>query len=698
MAIGFVYEHLPFTSKETNEQKQNESDKYREFLAEAIADTAAILPRYGPIYAGALRATLLLRPTDSVTENVKSFASNFAEGAALKKVSALALPEGHLSSRYSQSLAFSAQGFAFGSVKSAFNKDTWFADDGSFSPGKASFRVISSGLFSAAVNVPLSHIGGKITGAVIDKTSASGLGAKSSLLAGSLVSGYGTGFLLGSTNAFVEGKSAADIFASGNEAGILSSLTGAAIVGASPLRFSAVELPAARDVVRVVARNSKGRPDEPSTSNHEFKVPMLSPERLLGLNRNRQPLSAEEVIAQSSKYELVTQPQRVLNEDLRLGTVPLFSERAYLYWTTSKESWQQRIYAGDSKMMGPMYVKHDYASELDAQLLAMKKNNASFPTEHHIEIRQAFLQTPDPSLIKRIDVRPDKNVFTLWHRRINRDPFMDILATARWKSGEISMNLRGKSANVNETADHEWAHLLEPKVPKERALFEAAAAIERKGYYVSDYSKKDSGENWAEHSASFLGNKFNFLDFVHGAPLRAVALSQGIARASQNSERILAGSTDGGLKNRIQYVQEEVLPGALKNLKSRMSSSDQLEATRATLMYGALAREDNLPMLNDAAAGSKFLRAAAYSALAARLNNDQFTARGYENVQTANKQKELNKFLSFHLNPDNKSYSRHYALEGLANHSSTTNLSAIIASEQKELRRFFGDALYLVLK
>lgn len=699
--LGFVGDRLPFVKSKETEQEKIESSQYREFLAEAVADTAAIIPRYGPITGGIVRAALLIRPGDSLSGNVKSFGGNFAEGVALKKISQLALPEGYLATKYNKSSAQLVQGFAFGAVKAGFNENSWYRDDGSFSVKEGTFKMASAGIFAGAVNIPLSFLAGKLTGAVVEATSSTGLGAKSSLVMASLASGYGTGFLLGSSNALLEGKTGGSLLAAGNDAGMLSALTGGVLAASSPIRFAAIEHPAARDLSRMVAFQSKGRNQEAETSNHEFKVPMLHPDQLRALSRERATVADRDLLSRSENYSLVTQAQRVSKEDVPLGSVPLFSERFYLNRLTNTENWLLRRYDLDHKQMGPLYVKHEYANELDARLAgAIKSSSTKVSSElsppHHTEIQQAFVQTPDPSLIRRIDVRPDKNIYTLWHRRLNRDPFMEILATAKASTGEIIMNVKSR-ANVTNTADHEWSHLLEPKAPKERALFEVAAALERKGYYVSDYAKKNSSENWAEHGAAFLGPKFGFLDFVHGAPLRAVSLTRGMARATSNAENLHPVATDKGLSNRIQYVQENVLPGALKNLESRMLSRDQVEASRAALMYGAIAEEQQLNLLHSHVLNNKFLRAAAYSALVARMHNDQYQPRGYENALNSSKQSELDKFLTYHLRPTNRSYSRNFAFEGILNQSAGSSLSPLIGSEQKELKRFFGDALYLVV-
>jgi hypothetical protein len=697
-ALSLIYESLPFTKREKSAEEERDSAKYREFLAEAVGDTAAIIPRYGAVAGGLVRASLLIRPSDSIVENLKSFGGNFAEGATLKKISQMAQPEGYLSTRYTGNFAQLTQGFSFGAAKATFNEDSWYREDGSLSFSRGAYQITSAGLFAGLLNVPLSFVGKKITGAVIDTSVVSGLGARSALVIGGVTSGYGTGFLMGSSNAFLEGKKGLELVSAGNDAGLVSAFTSAAISGLSPIRFSAIEQPSSNDLSRMVKFHSKGRNETPETADDAFRVQPFPRAERQGLSRHRPNLSDYELLKRAGVHQLVTEPQRVLKESTPLGSVPLFSDRAYLYWTTTKENWQQRVYNDALNRMGPMYIKRDYANELDAQLMSGSKVSPELRAAHYIEMQQAFLQTPDPSLIKRVDVRPDMNVHTLWHRRANLDPFMDIAATAKSRTGEITMNIRGKNDAMVPIVDHEWSHLLEPRVPKERALFEVAAALEKKGYYVSDYSKKNSGENWAEHSASFLGRNYDFLEFVHRAPLRAVALSQGMARAAENNVLNGAGATDAGLTNRIQYVQNKIKPAALQDLESRMMSRDQVEASRAVLMYGALAGEKQLDLLHHNTVNNKFLRAASYSALVARIHNDQFKPQGYENVSVANKARDLNKFVSFHLNPKNYSYSRAYAIDGLLNQSQGTNIAPMIGSEHEQLKKFFGDSLYLILK
>lgn len=591
---------------------------------------------------------------------------------------------------------FLVQGAAFSSSKTLFKNDTWFDEKGEFSLKKASFDTISSALYGGAVSIPTGYLSSKIAGVLIDKSSRLGAGLRTSLVISGTTSGYGTGFLLGSTTALIEGRTAPEILKAGNDAGLVSALSGAFIMSLSPLRHSAMEAAPAKELEALMKQGVARRNDDDAVFEARFLNLSNKLDKRLNM-ANRQELENAQVLERSANYELQTKPVHVLKEDVPLGSVPLFSHSAYLAWVTKKEPWQLRVYKNEKEGLGPLYIKHDYASELDSHVAGLTNKYSRAEKPHHVDLIDALAKVPDPSLIKQVEMRPDLNISTLWHRRANHDPFMNILANTNMKGKEISFSIKGKALGqegLQGLADHEWAHLLEAKTPRQRGLFEIASALESKGYYVSNYAKHNSSENWAEHSSSFLGSNFSFLEFVQNAPLRAVTLSRAMGRAVDNRQIQQPDSADPGLIQRLKFTEEKIMPKALGLLRLHMKSPDKAEAARAAMLFGALAPERQLALLNEAAAGSKFLRAAAFSSLVSRLDSNRYLQHGYERTLVSSGQNELKGLLFHHLSPANGSYSRNYAISGLANQMADANLSPLLSQDpdraEARFREYFA--------
>lgn len=699
-AFEFVYEYWRPQSVDDDQAKRQERGKYQDFLAEATADTLAILPRYGPIAAGIARAGVLIKPSESILQNSQDFALNFAQGAALRKVATFASPDLNSKKLNAAGMAgtFLLQGVSFGAIKGGFHKDSWFNENAEFSVRSGLWNVSSSGLYAGLLNVPAGFLGSKIASTVIETTTRSGLGVRASLVGGGLVSGYGTGFVIGGSNAFLEGKSGLNLLEASNDAALLSAATGAAIMSTTKLRFSAIERSAAQELENLARFSSKYEKDTTADPDFFLGTPNLSKRLSNSLEmRNRNPIPILDHVAASDFYSTRTINTAVLKDGVSLSSVPLRYDFLYRAVVTRKEAWETRVYHDphDATGLGPVFVKNDYAQRLNADARAGQLSGGE---PHHMEIKHALSLVPDPSLVKEAYVRPDTNIHTPWHQKASRNPTMVISATADSSKGQITFTMRKETQrDVHNVTDHEWAHLLESKVKEQRALFDLGVALERRKYAVSDYARTNSGENWAEHTASFLGNPWTFAEFVHNAPLRAIPLAQGLSRAVQNIEQRAPGFTDPGLLARLKYTEGRILPQAITELHFQLNSLEKMEAARAALMLGAIGKQADLDVLANLAANSKFLKTASYDALLGRMNSDQYKFDGYKTVRIGNGERNLRDFLAFHANPANRSFSRNLALEGLSTQSLDSTIAGLNGQELRRGNKQFSEFLYLIV-
>ena len=701
--LATVYDFWRPQKEENRLEKRDELGRYQDFLAEAAADTFAVLPKYGPIIAGLTRASLLIKPSESLSMNVRDFALNAGQGMALRKVALMASPD--VSAGFMpRAGAFFIQGFSFGAIKGSFRADSWMDEKSNLAIKQGIYSTISAGIYAGLLGMPTGYFGSKIATSMIGQTTAAGLGVRSSLVVSGVTSGYVTGFVLGGSNAFLEGRSGVDLVEASNSAGLLSALSGAAIMSFTPLRFSAAEKPAADKLSRLSPALNHEDAELVAMPREQLQMPVLNTKDLASLAlRNRTEPSAQELLVSSKTFSLENQRVPVLKDQISLGSVPLYSDRVYLATVTKKEPWNLRVYhdVGDPAAPGPLYVKDAYASKLDSTLstqLAQGELLLTGVEPHHMHVKHALSRVPDPTIIQKAEVRPDSNIHTPFHQKLNLDPFMQISATANSAKGKLSFTMHSDSVrNVHNVVDHEWGHLLEPKVPQQRALFEVAALVERKGYYVTDYARKTPGENWAEHTASFLGTTEAFLEFVHNAPLRAIPIARGIGRAVENVELKSPGFSDPGLLARLRYTEEKILPLTLENLHSRLDSSTKMDTARVSILLGALGGSKDLTVLSQLAARGNS-PAPPYFALLSRQNADQYKISGYSNVRLNDQQAQLRDFLSFHVNPTNSSSSRTLALEGLSNQAVDASFARLIGKDLDGGNRQFYEFLALIMK
>lgn len=225
-AIGAVRDVIPGArgSAQTNDQ-----------IAHIAADTIASLPFVKTVTGGAIRATMLIDPYRSVESNAASFGLNFFEGAALNKVSKMAMPESNLSKMISSKLGsgLTAEaathltvGLGFGAIRTGFNPDSWKDGQGNLSLATGAENLLKGGAVGALVNLPAGMIGFRVARASSLALENSALSPRMASVLSGAGSGYAAGGVFGGVDAVLAGKSFTDVLKGVHEGGIIGAATG----------------------------------------------------------------------------------------------------------------------------------------------------------------------------------------------------------------------------------------------------------------------------------------------------------------------------------------------------------------------------------------------------------------------------------------------------------------------------------------
>ncbi len=225
-AIGAVRDIIPGLkgSAQSNDQ-----------IAHIAADTIASLPFVKTMTGGAIRASMLIDPTKGFQSNVGSFGLNFVEGAALNKVSRLAMPESGfsqlVSSKLGTGLASEAAthltvGLGFGAIRTGFNPDSWKDGKGNFNLSSGAENLVKGSVTGALINLPAGMIGFRVARASSVALENSVFSPRMASVITGIGSGYAAGGVFGGVDAVMAGKSFTDVLRGINEGGIIGAASG----------------------------------------------------------------------------------------------------------------------------------------------------------------------------------------------------------------------------------------------------------------------------------------------------------------------------------------------------------------------------------------------------------------------------------------------------------------------------------------
>lgn len=148
------------------------------------------------------------------------------------------------------------------------------------------------------------------------------------------------------------------------------------------------------------------------------------------------------------------------------------------------------------------------------------------------------------------------------------------------QAGASDITMFGANADAAgaRTFMHEWSHVADQeRITETPGRFRAAAAVEKEGYYLIDYARKNDAENFAVNMGDgFLGESPSKLyEIAEKAPLRSVAtaliLEQELHAAPNKNPH------EEQIRSRIEYVKGKSVPLAKEDIMRRISNSTSQE-------------------------------------------------------------------------------------------------------------------------
>lgn len=687
-------------------EERRERARHSDQLATVAADTLAMLPGLKLSAAGALRAAALLDLSGQAEKTGLNFMKDFAQGAALQKLSSAVLPSGEIGARIqarfgrgllAESISFSTAGAGLGAITAGFRSETWLDKEGNLALQQGFLELGKSTGLGAAFGLPAGFIGSRISKLGMKWGSEGRISDTTSLAISGFGSGYAGGWVLGASQGLLAGQDFKSVLQSGNEGGLAGALSGT--IGLS-----------------AIARINRGQ-------NGELALPVkkeiLSPELAAKQSLERTPTDAG--LAKNANRELelwrsleikhdkLFDSEASLSERVRrLGSATIAPMRYYAAAANAEEiALASRTFEEFSKKGGllpvddhvriyapgggiTISIPETYARRLDEVLVLRMK--AAEPTNiytrgpaHAREVYQAqealaahplknkahpadFVhlldELPDRTLVKDIFIREDRSPSDAWSFKGEKGS--RAAATAGQEDQRITFYGQDRSPLLRDYMKHEWGHLLKWRAAMESSRFDDAAVLERDGYYVSKYSQKNHDENWSEHLSSLLNpDPDKFFDTVHGAPLRSVELGRALMRSLAAVPRGFAGTHQAEIAARLNYIHNNVFPEAQSRLVHLMQTAPKDNAILATSLLARLAGENELALLSQTARThpDADLREAAFLSSWANVLLRRSQSANYRE-QTNPVPSEMRAFLISHADPASRS--RQMALELLA--------------------------------
>lgn len=608
-----------------NAEQEKELGQKADLLAEVFAD-GTCMTRMSMPKAACLRSLLLLKVQESPQGCAEDFASNFAEGAVLNRLTVALNPlyaQRKLSIGRELSNHFLAGG-GIASTKACFHKDTWQDNSNPENLDLKSGikRVAEATLLGGLSNVPASFAAARIfhSGALSNRFGdiwrATGCGAT----AGSISSGVQT-------------------FLSGQNDKIFSAMAEGTFFGAAGAASSAALMRSnyfankPRIILNSDTNQYKARTKFDPAQYRETDVVKSESSSLLE--------RAAEV--ENAEYDVKEMRVKYVKDDVQIEKLKTEEEFQKKAVKTVKEA--ARVY----KLRGlEVWIPENYASQLDDVLrmrlidqhpekftdLTLDEYDSALQFLHDHPLRNRAhladllpaMRYPNPKLVRKVIISPELWVNDKWEQ-INdpwtRDnPGMKALATAH-HNGDMVWYQPTLDNDNYQTGMHEWSHLLHFRSSQRTATAWVKAALLEKNFFISDYAKRDYWENFAEHSANFLNPDFkSFNNMVRKAPIRSAVINDTMAdsyRKAQRREIVPAGLEQLGA--RLDFVYDEVTPLALKRLSNTfLHSANQRKAARAADLLAEFGGPDELELLSKSKDADPFIRRSARRA-AQKLND-----------------------------------------------------------------------------
>ncbi len=200
---------------------------------------------------------------------------------------------------------------------------------------------------------------------------------------------------------------------------------------------------------------------------------------------------------------------------------------------------------------------------------------------------------PNSKLVKRINMLDSEYAYNKWFS-------MNVAATARDRT--ITFYQASNSHRLRTTTNHEWAHVLHNVRPDLLNRYVAAVhlenGLEKTGYNLDNYARKNERENWAVHlGESMLDfDADGLLKFGRNAPLRASVLGRALKSAVTEGPQAETSLFRKQFEVRADFIDAKFRPLALSSLLESMQRSNEPTLQQLELL-GFLGNESHVSAL-----------------------------------------------------------------------------------------------------
>ncbi len=664
-----------------NFEQRRQRAAHSDQLAVVAADTIAMLPGLKGPTAGLFRATALIKLSGDVNDLAGNYLKDFAEGLALNKVSSLCFNGGAVASRIesrlgktlaAETLTFAAAGAGMASVSTAFRPESWL-ENGQFSFQHGSNEILKAGIVGGAFAAPAGILGSKLSHLGMGLAAEGRISSSAALAISGLGSGYLSGVVIGGAQGLAAGGDFRSILQGAGEGGVAGALSGAiGLAGLASLnknlklRIETLPESELRTVRNSLAKDSVEKELSRTKDGAGKKSPELELWESLKIKQEKLNDSESSLadrlasLGQPSKMRLryhvstaaadeAAALSKTFSEFESRGGMKLVEAEVRVYQSDGIRVMIPETYARkldevlslrfkaaedvDIYVKGPVHGKEVLQARLDLEAHPLRER------AHPADFVQLLQELPDRSLVKELLITDQRSATDAWHaKEYNRKGFR-AAATAS-ESGTITVYAQNRSPLLRDYIKHEWSHLLKWAAESESARFDAAAKLEKDAYYISEYSKLNKDENFAEHASALLHPDPDvFLEVVHEAPLRSVEIGKALMKSLGNARFDQAGSHQAEIARRIAYLQKEVMPQAREDLIARLKSGQTENAADAAELLASSGGPEEFKLLAEMARKENRpeLREAAFTAAWGRVVQGPTRVSGYKDVNLENR-------------------------------------------------------------
>lgn len=635
--IGCVRDLVQGEAK-TLDEKQSRA-RSNDMLGEVAADTVAMMPGVGRLNAGLIRAGMMTDLHKGLADNAVGTLKNFAEGVALNSVSRIgggALHDPLMSrSLLAESTGLFKLGAGMGTVKAAFNEQTWKDKDGQFSFGDGLSNVAKACTIGGVIGVPAGLVGNRLAQLGLTHLAERGLSERAMSIGLGSISGYSAGAVFGGVDAGMQGGGVKDILSAAHESGLMGMFAGGLTGG-----FAKNET-ASRLADNIRSHNER---DPRLFETGEWQIPArhadagkrFVSERMSEYAQNlemQQPRDLVENLSRLGDWSRgkIVYEKAVPNSHVIAARAESYEE----YWRQARTycSEQSRIYRINGV---EVHVPESYARQLDTVYdlrILQEKGFAPGATErarmlgeqareqlqqhpmkdraHPADFLQAE-QLPDISIARRFELLNSNYFGDAWTSKTYKAGF--VTGGTADPSGVITFYKIDANVELNRLLHHEWAHLLANNAVREMAVYGSAAELEtfshnnraENGFSVSEYANRNLDENWAEHSAAITkADPTEFFLTAAEAPIRTAVIGKALAKSLAAVPSSQRSPFIEQLSGRVSYINEHVLPRAQSLLSDYVQHGSPQEQINAAKLLREVGGKPEFEVLKEVASLSK---------------------------------------------------------------------------------------------